>query len=80
MSWPPFIAYIPRLSPPPLPKLNGALLTLLPKKEVAELPEDFRPISLIHSFPKLVSKVLVLRLAHHIDGLISNAQSAFIKN
>jgi hypothetical protein len=64
----------------PLPKLNGAVLTLLPKKEVADSPRDFRPISLIHSFAKLVSKVLALRLAPHIDDLISNAHSAFIKN
>jgi hypothetical protein len=64
----------------PLPKLNGALLTLLPKKEVAKLPGDFRPISLIHSFAKLVSNVLALRLAPHMDILISTAQSAFIKN
>jgi hypothetical protein len=64
----------------PLPKLNEAVLTPLPKKEVVELPGDFRPISLIHSFAKLVSKVLALRLTPHIDGMISNAQSAFIKN
>jgi hypothetical protein len=63
----------------PLPKLNGALLTLLPKKEVAESPCDFRPISLIHSFAKLVTKVLALRLSPHIDNLVSNAQSAFIR-
>jgi hypothetical protein len=42
----------------PLPKLNSALLTLIPKSKVAELPGDFRPISLIHSFAKLLSKVL----------------------
>jgi hypothetical protein len=47
----------------PLPKLNGALLTLIPKSEVAELPGEFRPISLIHSFAKLLSKVLAIRLA-----------------
>jgi hypothetical protein len=63
----------------PLPKLNGALPTLLPKSEMAKRPSEFRPISLIHSFAKLVSKVLALRLAPHIDGLVSNAQSAFIK-
>jgi hypothetical protein len=80
MSSPPFTASITRLRPPPLPKLNGALLTLLPKKEVAELPGDFKPISLIYSFAKLISKVLALRLAPHINGLISNALSAFIKN
>jgi hypothetical protein len=42
----------------PLPRLNGALLALLSKKYVFELPGDFRPISLIHSFAKLISKVL----------------------
>jgi hypothetical protein len=47
----------------PLRKLNGALLTLLPKKEAAESPGDFRPISLIHSFVKLISKVIALRLS-----------------
>jgi hypothetical protein len=42
----------------PLFKLNGALLTLIPKKLIVELPNEFRPISLIHSFAKLVTKVL----------------------
>jgi hypothetical protein len=62
-----------------LMKLNGAMLTLLPKKEVSELPGDFRPISLIYYFAKLVSKVLALRLAKHINRLVSQAQSTFIK-
>jgi hypothetical protein len=56
-----------------------ALITLLPKKEITELPSEFRPISLIHSFPKLVSKVLARRLSPHISQLFSNSQSAFIK-
>jgi endonuclease/exonuclease/phosphatase family metal-dependent hydrolase len=63
----------------PLPKLNGALLTLLSKKEAVVLPGEFKPISLIHSFVKLVSKVLAFWLSTHIDALVSNAQSAFIK-
>ena len=63
----------------PLPKLNTATITLLPKKELAEGGKDFRPISLIHSFQKLVSKVLALRVAPLMDKLISNSQSAFIK-
>jgi hypothetical protein len=63
----------------PLLKLNGALLTLLPKSEIAERPGDFKPINLIHSFAKLVSKVLALWLAPHINDLISNAQGAFIR-
>jgi len=32
----------------PLPKLNTATITLLPKKELADGVKDFRPISLIH--------------------------------
>jgi hypothetical protein len=52
---------------------------MLPKKEVSEQSEDYRPTSLIHSFMKLVSKVLAIHLSRHIDGLISNAQSAFIR-
>jgi mannosylglycoprotein endo-beta-mannosidase len=47
--------------------------------EVATEPKDFRPISLIHSFAKLLTKVLAIRLSTYIDGLISNAQSAFIQ-
>jgi hypothetical protein len=64
----------------PLPKLNGVLLTLLPKSQTTKQPNEFRPISLIHSFAKLVSKVLAMRLTPHINGLVSNAQSTFIKH
>lgn len=60
-------------------RMNGANIILIPKKEVALHPSDFRPISLIHSFAKLMTKVLSIRLSKHIDGLISMAQSAFIK-
>jgi hypothetical protein len=62
-----------------MPKLNGALIILLPKREPVELPSDYMPITLIHSFTKLISKVLALRLAPHINALVSHAQSAFIK-
>jgi hypothetical protein len=64
----------------PLPKLIGALITLLPKKDVCQAPNDFRPISLIHSIAKLISKALALRLAPHMDSLVSSSQSAFIKH
>jgi hypothetical protein len=59
--------------------VNGALLTLIPKKEDTAAPQDYRPISLIHSFPKLVSKMLANRLAPRLDDLIKRNQSAFIK-
>jgi mannosylglycoprotein endo-beta-mannosidase len=59
--------------------LNRAQVVLIPKVEVATEPKDFRPISLIHSFAKLLTKVLAIRLAAYIDGLISSSQRAFIK-
>jgi hypothetical protein len=37
--------------------LNTAFITLLPKVDSAEQPKDFRPISLVHSFAKLVTYV-----------------------
>lgn len=52
---------------------------LIPKLEVATEPKDYRPISLIHSFAKLLTKVLARRLSVYIDKLISSAQSAFIR-
>jgi hypothetical protein len=59
--------------------LNSAFITLLPKKEDADHVGDFRPISLVHSFAKLVTKVLANRLRGHLDQLVSKSQSAFIK-
>ena len=59
--------------------LNTALLTLLPKKEDAVLVKDFRPISLIHSFAKLVTKLVANRLASKLNEMVAANQSAFIK-
>jgi hypothetical protein len=59
--------------------LNFANIVLLPKKEGAEEVTDFQPISLIHAVAKLIAKMMATRLASHMDKLVSNAQSAFIK-
>lgn len=58
---------------------NSAYITLLPKSPDALEIKDFRPISLIHSFTKIVSKLLANRLAGKLPSLVSNSQSAFIK-
>jgi hypothetical protein len=42
--------------------LNNALMVLLPKSPEAASPADFRPISLVHSFGKLFTKILAKRL------------------
>jgi hypothetical protein len=59
--------------------LNSAYITLIPKKTEADQVKDFRPISLVHSFAKLVTKILANRLASHLDQMVSPNQSAFIK-
>lgn len=59
--------------------LNSAYLTLIPKKEEALLPTDFRPISLVHSFAKLVTEILANRLAPKLKELVATNQSAFVQ-
>jgi hypothetical protein len=59
--------------------LNTAYITLIPKKEGAEQPTDFRPISLVHSFAKLLTKIMANRLADRLHQMVSPNQSAFIK-
>ena len=59
--------------------MGRAHIVLIPKSEVAEHASDYRPISLIGSFGKLITKTLAIRLSEDIDRLISNSQSAFIK-
>uniref|UniRef100_A0A453K783 Reverse transcriptase domain-containing protein n=2 Tax=Aegilops tauschii subsp. strangulata TaxID=200361 RepID=A0A453K783_AEGTS len=39
---------------------------------------DYQPISLIHLVAKIFAKVLSLRLAPKLDGLVSRSQNAFI--
>lgn len=59
--------------------INTSNVVLLPKKDGAEAIPDFRPISLIHSFIKIITKVLAMRLAPHMKNIVSHSQSAFIK-
>jgi len=59
--------------------LSSANIALVPKKYGAEEVSDFRPISLIDAISKLISKMIASRLAPHMNNLVSNAQSTFIK-
>jgi hypothetical protein len=52
---------------------------LIPKKADALSARDFQPISLIHSFAKLVTKLLANRLGPHLQKLVAANQSAFVK-
>lgn len=60
--------------------LNSAILILLPKSPDAVHPKDFRPISLVHFFAKLFTKILAIRLRPRMQELVNPCQSAFIKD
>jgi len=59
--------------------LNAAYITQIPKKNDAVAAKDFCPISLVHSFGKLLTKILANRLAPLLDSLVSSNQSAFVR-
>lgn len=59
--------------------LNDAYMILLRKKNKAQQIRDYRSISLMHSFGKLVAKCLATRLARVLDVLVRQNQSAFIR-
>jgi hypothetical protein len=59
--------------------LNDAYMVLLKKKDNPLELRDYRPISLIHSFGKLLTKCLANRLSAVLDSLVQRNQSAFIR-
>jgi len=60
--------------------LNGAQMVLLRKTQSPTRLQDYRPISLIHSFSKLFAKCLARRLAPYLKDIVALNQSAFIKD
>jgi hypothetical protein len=58
--------------------LNQAYVVLIPKISNPQRVSDFRPISLTHSFAKLVFKLLANRLDPELHHIISYSQTSFI--
>ncbi|WVZ54039.1 LOW QUALITY PROTEIN: hypothetical protein U9M48_004907 [Paspalum notatum var. saurae] len=58
---------------------NSAFITLIPKSAEAASVKDYRPISLVHSFAKLVTKILANRHSPLLPNLICINQSAFVR-
>lgn len=50
------------------------------KKEGVDLVKDFRQIGLVHSFDKLITKLLVNRLAGRLHDLISLNQNYSLRD
>nr|GEW31449.1 RNA-directed DNA polymerase, eukaryota [Tanacetum cinerariifolium] len=59
---------------------NSSFVALIPKVADAKFVNDFRPISLIGSVYKVVTKILANRLALVIADLVSDTQSVFVAN
>jgi hypothetical protein len=51
--------------------LNSAYITLLPKKTEAIEVKDYQPISLVHNFAKVATKILANLLAPKLSNLVS---------
>ena len=62
-----------------LERINYSYITLIPKKESNYTVKDYHPICLLHGVVKIISKVLLMRLAGKLDSLIAPTQFAFIR-
>jgi hypothetical protein len=62
-----------------LKSVNRSFITLVPKKDSPETVNDFRPISLLNSAPKLVSKLLANRLQSVALQVIHENQYGLLK-
>lgn len=61
------------------PGINSSFVTLIPKVKGANKLQDFRPISLVGSLYKIISKLLASRVKRVLPEVISDHQNAFIK-
>ncbi|XP_071729107.1 uncharacterized protein [Rutidosis leptorrhynchoides] len=58
---------------------KASFITLIPKKPNVITLNDFRPISLLGSYYKIVSKILANRIRKVIPSLIGSEQSSFLE-
>ncbi|KAK2392457.1 hypothetical protein QL285_065815 [Trifolium repens] len=60
--------------------LNSTFIALIPKVDSPQRLNDFRPISLVGSLDKILAKLLANRLRIVIGSVISETQTAFVKD
>lgn len=58
--------------------MGASFTALIPKKPGADSVKDYRPISLLGSFYKILEKVLAGRLKRVMPSIISHSQAAFV--
>ncbi|PKA45570.1 hypothetical protein AXF42_Ash021722 [Apostasia shenzhenica] len=57
---------------------KDTLMVLIPKVQGAELPSQFRPISLCTTIYKVITKILINRVKNVLSSFISQKQGAFV--
>jgi hypothetical protein len=62
-----------------LESINSSFITLIPKIDNPSSPGDFRPISLLNSVLKIITKLLANRLQDIILSLVHKNQYGFLK-
>jgi len=60
--------------------INATFIALIPKVDCPQKLNFFRPISLVGSLYKILAKLLANRLRGVIGSVVSESQSAFVKN
>ena len=63
-----------------LESINDSYITLVPKKDNPQSPGDFRPISLLNSVLKIITKILANRLQKIILKIVHKNQYGFLKS
>jgi hypothetical protein len=63
-----------------LRSINSSYITLIPKKDGPQEVSDYRPISLLNTSLKILTKLLANRLQSKIKSLIHKNQYGFIKS
>ena len=59
---------------------NSSFIALIPKTNDAKMVKDFRPITLIGSLYKIISKILANRIVNVLGDIVDDVQSAFVAN
>jgi hypothetical protein len=62
-----------------LKSINYSYITLVPKKENLECINDFRPIALLNTSLKILTKFLANRLQRKMQRVVHDNQYGFIK-
>ncbi|GAU32122.1 hypothetical protein TSUD_218730 [Trifolium subterraneum] len=60
--------------------ITSSFIALIPKKDHPQVLSDYRPICLVSSLYKILSKILAARLKKVLGKVISKVQSAFLPN